>query len=139
MAQEQQNVADIFRHAQTLRRENSNLSYQELRQRLAEEYAGSPFPPTYNLTIPEQDERAPEEDWSAGLPIVLRGIQRRNWQEIVDGIVFSLEQTETYERERSSVSGDTWHDRTVGIRNPLEKGVDKWLPEELMALAKNSR
>ncbi|MGH9897468.1 MAG: hypothetical protein ACRD63_03855 [Pyrinomonadaceae bacterium] len=136
MVQEQQSVADIFRHAQSLRRGNSNLGYKELRKRLAEEYAGSPFPPTYNLTIPEQDGRAPQEDWSAGLSIVLRGIQRRNWQEIADGIVLSLEQTETYERERSSVSGDTWHDRTVGIKDPLQKGVDKWLPEELMDLAK---
>ena len=64
------------------------------------------FPPTYNLMIPEQDARAPEEDWSAGLPLVLRGIQQKDWDDIATGIVLSLEQTENYERQRGGdVSG----------------------------------
>ena len=100
------------------------------------EFSGSPLPPTYNLTIPEQDSRAPEEDWSAGLPLVLRGIQQNDWNDIALGIVLSLEQTENYERQRGPEgSRDDWHDRTVGIEESTKKAVGKWMPEELMALA----
>jgi hypothetical protein len=90
------------------------------------------------LTIPEQDARAPEEDWSAGLPLVMRGIQQKDWKEVINGIVLSLEQTENYEQQRGSQNLDTWHDRTVGISEPLKKGVNKWMPEELMALAERN-
>src|SRR6266705_4160217 len=99
-------------------------------------YSGTPFPPTYNLTIPEQDARAPEEDWSAGLPLVLRGIQHKDWNDIAQGIVLSLEQTENYERERGPEgTRDKWHDRSVGIDEATSKAVGKWMPEELMELA----
>jgi len=135
MAQEQPMVADIFRRAQTLRRENAQLSYKDLKTKLLKEFEGAPFPPTDRLTIPEQDARAPEEDWTAGLPIIMRGIQLQDWKEIINGIVLSLEQTENYERQRGAQTGDTWHDRTVGIKDSLAKGVGKWMPEELMRLA----
>ena len=135
MAQEQQTVSDIFRRAQGLHRENPQASYKDLKAQLLKEYTGAPFPPADRLTIPEQDSRAPEEDWTAGLPIILRGIQQQDWKEIVNGIVLSLEQTENYEQQRGSQSVDTWHDRTVGIEEPLTKGVSKWMPEELIALA----
>src|SRR5918911_329913 len=108
MAQEQQTVADIFRHAQALRRANTQLSYKDLKAQLLKEYEGAPFPPTDRLTIPEQDERAPEEDWTAGLPVVMRGIQQQNWKEIINGVVLSLEQTENYERQRNPQAGDEW-------------------------------
>lgn len=135
MAQEQQTVSDIFRRAQALRRENPQLSYKEIKAQLLKEYKGAPFPPTDRLTIPEQDARAPEEDWTAGLPIVMRGIQQKDWKEVINGIALSLEQTENYEQQRGTQDSDTWHDRTVGISEPLKKGVNKWMPEELMALA----
>ncbi|MDQ3819924.1 MAG: hypothetical protein M3362_19925 [Acidobacteriota bacterium] len=136
MAQEQQTVADIFRRAQGIRRENPQLSYKDLKAQLLKEYQGAPFPPSDRLTIPEQDARAPEEDWTAGLPLVMRGLQLQDWKEVINGIVLSLEQTENYERQRGGQSaGDTWHDRTVGIQEPLKKGVGKWMPEELMRLA----
>src|ERR687883_363474 len=136
MAQEQQTVADIFRHAQALRRANTQLSYKDLKAQLLKEYEGAPFPPTDRLTIPEQDARAPEEDWTAGLPVVMRGIQQQDWKEIANGIVLSLEQTENYERTRGGASQhDQWHDRSVGIKAPTEKGVGKWMPADLMALA----
>ena len=70
-------VADIFRRAQAIRGENAGASYKDIAKQLVREYSGAQFPPTYNLTIPEQDARAPEEDWSAGLPLVLRGIHGR--------------------------------------------------------------
>jgi hypothetical protein len=135
MAQEQPTVSDIFRRAQALHRENPQTSYKDLKAQLVKEFQGQPFPSPDRLTIPEQDARAPEEDWTAGLPLVMRGIQLQDWKEIINGIVLSLEQTENYERQRSTQSVDTWHDRTVGIEEPLTKGVSKWMPEELMRLA----
>jgi hypothetical protein len=93
MATQQPSVADLFRRAQALKREQPQASYQEIRDKLVKEFSGKPFPSLHNLTIPEQDARAPEEDWSAGLPIVRRGIQFQDWKEIADGIILSLEQT----------------------------------------------
>lgn len=135
MAQEQQSVADIFRRAQAIHTENPQASYKEIKAQLLKEFKGTPFPRTDRLTIPEQDARAPEEDWTAGLPLVMRGIQQQDWKEVINGIVLSLEQTENYEQQRGTQDSDTWHDRTVGISEPLKKGVGKWMPEELMALA----
>lgn len=139
MAQEQQSVSDIFRRAQAMRQENRQASYKDIKAQLLKEYKDAPFPPTSNLTIPEQDARAPEEDWSAGLPLVMRGIQQQDWKEIINGVVLSLEQTENYEQQRGGgQDSDTWHDRTVGISEPLKKGVNKWMPEELMTLAERN-
>ena len=99
---------------------------------------GKPFPSLLTLTIPEQDARAPEEDWSAGLSIIRRGIQFQDWKEVVDGIILSLEQTETYESQRGPEGDrDDWHDRTACIEESTRKGVDKWMPEELMKLAES--
>jgi hypothetical protein len=136
MAQQQPTVADIFRRAQALRQEHSDWSYKQVKEQLVYDFSGAAFPPLYNLTIPEQDARAPEEDWTAGLPIVRRGIQFQDWKEVVEGIIISLEQTENYERQRGAEgSRDDWHDRTVGIDDAVAKGVGKWMPEELLALA----
>jgi len=136
MAQQQATVADIFRRAQALRQEHSDWSYKQVKEQLVKDFSGAPFPPLYNLTIPEQDARAPEEDWTAGLPIVRRGIQFQDWKEVMTGIIISLEQTENYERQRGAEgSHDDWHDRTVGIDDAVTKGVGKWMPEELLALA----
>jgi hypothetical protein len=138
MATEQPGTADLFRRAQELKRENPQASYREIRDKLVKEFSGKPFPSLHNLTIPEQDARAPEEDWSAGLPIVRRGIQFQDWKEIADGIVLSLEQTENYERERGPEGDrDDWHDRTRGIEESTKKAVGKWMPEELMRLAES--
>ena len=133
---EQPTVADIFRRAQALRREHADWTLAKLKDQLVQEYSGVPFPPLHNLTIPEQDARAPEEDWTAGLPIVRRGIQLQDWKEVANGILLSLEQTENYERERGPEgSRDDWHVRSVGISDAVAKGVSKWMPEELVALA----
>jgi len=136
MSQPQSTVADIFRRAQTVRHEHSDWSLKQLKEALVKEFSGAPFPPLHNLTIPEQDHRAPEEDWTAGLPIVRRGIQFQDWKEVIDGILLSLEQTENYERERGPEGDrDEWHDRNVGINEAVAKGVGKWMLEELIALA----
>ena len=137
MAQRQPTVSDIFRRAQALRKEHPDWSYgKELKQNLIKEFSGGSFPPLHNLTIPEQDDRAPEEDWTAGLPIVRRGIQYQDWGEVMTGILLSLEQVENYEKARGPEGDrDEWHDRTVGIDDAVAKGVGKWMPEELLALA----
>ena len=128
--------ADLFRRAQAIRTENAQASYRDVAAQIVREFSASPFPLTYNLTIPEQDSRAPEEDWSAGLPLVLRGIQQKDWNGIAQGIVLSLEQTENYERERGGEgTHDKWHDRSKGVQEATAKGVNKWMPEELMKLA----
>ncbi len=136
MAQQQHTVADIFRRAQSLRQEHSDWSYTQVKDQLIKDFSGGAFPPMHNLTIPEQDARAPEEDWTAGLPIVRRGIQFQDWKEVMTGIIISHEQTENYERERGPEgTRDDWHDRTVGIDDAVAKGVGKWMPDELIALA----
>jgi hypothetical protein len=139
MAKEQTGVPDIFRRAMQLARENEGLSMRDLRRRLYDEFKDAPMPPLENLTIPEQDARAPEEDWTAGLSLVRRGIQQGDWREIVNGISLSLDQTLRFERERGAMGqADDWHDRTVGIEGALQKGVSKWMPEELMRLAERA-
>jgi hypothetical protein len=136
MTHEETSTSDLFRRAQALRGETPQASYKEIKDQLVKEFSGKPFPSLHTLTIPEQDARAPEEDWSAGLPLVRRGIQFQDWKEVVDGIILSLEQTENYERQRGPEGdSDDWHDRTAGIEESTKKGVGKWMPEELMALA----
>ena len=136
MAHEVTSASDLFRRAQALRLEKPDASYKDIREQLIKEFTGKPFPSLHNLTIPEQDSRAPEEDWSAGLPIIRRGIQFQDWKEVVDGVILSLEQTENYESQRGPEGDrDDWHDRTVGIEESTKKAVGKWMPEELMALA----
>jgi hypothetical protein len=138
MAKEQLTVSNIFRRAQAIRNENPGGSFKDLKQRLVNEFDGSPFPSAEFLTIPEQDDRAPEEDWTAGLPLVLRGIQHESWKDIANGIALSIEQVENYHKQSGNPAGDNWHDRSVGIRDSTAKGVSRWMPDELIALAEKS-
>jgi hypothetical protein len=139
MSKEPTSVPEIFKRAMALARENESLSLKDLRRRLYDELKDSPMPPLSNLTFPEQDALAPEEDWTAGLSIVRRGIQQEDWREIINGVSMSLDQTLRYERERGTLGqSDDWHDRTTGIEGALEKGVSKWMPEELMRLAEKA-
>ncbi|GAC1402617.1 MAG: hypothetical protein NVSMB56_17610 [Pyrinomonadaceae bacterium] len=137
MSQDAATVADIFRRAQSLRRASANFSRKDLTAQLTREYAGKAFPPVEKLAIPEQDARAPEEDWSAGLSITLRGIQTENWAEVIDGVLMCLDQTERYESEREPPV-DTWHDRSIGIKEQTAKGVEKWMPDDLMHMAEKA-
>ena len=133
---EQTTVSDIFRRALEMRQASPTGSYDDLKKGLIDQFSSGPLPATAFLTIPEYDNITPEEDWTAGLPIVRRGIQLQDWKEVVAGIILSFEQTENYERERGPEgSRDDWHDRTVGIDDAVAKGVGKWMPEELIALA----
>ncbi len=136
----QPTVSDIFRKAQEIRQGNSAMSYNDIKTRLVSEFSGNPFPDPNKLTIPEQDNVTPEEDWTAGLPIVLRGIQTEDWSEIAHGIIICLEQVENYPKEsgREDDPDKNWRDRNKGIAEAEKKNMDKWMPEELMALAQRN-
>jgi hypothetical protein len=136
----QTTVAGMFKRAQEIKHSNSDLSYLEIKDRLVSEFSGGAFPSSHSLTIPEQDKRAPEEDWTAGLPITLRGIQNQDWNEVAHGLVICLEQVENYEREygRDDSPEKEWHDRSKGIAESEEKNLSKWMPEELLNLAQSA-
>ena len=139
MSENQLTVSDIFRRAQAVRQANPNVSYKEISKQVAAEFSGKPFPSPTRLTIPEQDALVPEEDWSAGLPVILRGIQTESWPEIAHGIIICLEQIENFQRESGSEQSKAWHDRSHGISEQTRKGLDKWLPEDLMKAAEKAQ
>src|SRR5215217_3386039 len=87
----QPTVTDIFKRALEIRKGNPNGSFKDLKSQIVSEFGGQSFPEYDNIT--------PEEDWTAGLPIVLRGIQNENWDEIAHGVIISLEQVENYPKE----------------------------------------
>lgn len=132
-------VGDIFRRAQEIRRANPNGSYKEVQNQLVGEFGGRAFPSTTRLAIPEQDALAPEEDWSAGLPIILRGIQTEDWKELAHGVIICLEQIENFQRESGAEQSKAWHDRSRGIGKQTEQSLGKWLPEDLMRIAKQAQ
>jgi len=136
----QATVSDIFRRALEIRTNNQNISYKDLKSQIVSEFSGSPFPSTDSLTIPEYDNIAPEEDWTAGLSVVLRGIQTGDWNEIAHGIIISLEQVENYPKEsgREDDPEKEWRNRQKGIADAEEKNLSKWLPDELLAMAKRN-
>ena len=136
----QATVSDIFRRALEIRANNQNISYKDLKSQIVNEFSGSPFPSTASLTIPEYDNIAPEEDWTAGLPIVLRGIQVEDWNEVAHGIIISLEQVENYPKEsgREDDPEKEWRNRHKGIADAEGKNLSKWMPEELLAMAKRN-
>lgn len=137
---EQTTVSDIFRRALEMRQASPNASYEDLKTNLKNQFSGGPFPSTAQLTIPEYDNIAPEEDWTAGLPVVLRGIQNEDWNDVVHGIIISLEQVENYPKQsaREDDPVKEWRNRDRGIEEAEKKNLDKWMPEELMAMARRN-
>ncbi|MFN6964573.1 MAG: hypothetical protein ACK4S4_12505 [Pyrinomonadaceae bacterium] len=137
---DQPTVSDIFRRAVELRQANPNGSLGDLKSQIVSEFKGRPFPSTDRLTIPEFDNITPEEDWTAGLPIVLRGIQNEDWSEIAHGIIISLEQIENYPKQsgREDDPAKEWRNRNRGIAGAEEKNLSKWMPQELMELARRN-
>ncbi len=133
-------VSDIFRRALEIRQANPNADYKSVKSQIVSEFSGKPFPLPAFLTIPEYDNIAPEEDWTAGLPVVLRGIQTEDWNEIAHGIIISLEQVENYPKEsgREDDPQKEWRNRDKGIAEAEKKNLDKWMPDELMNIAKRS-
>lgn len=133
-------VSDIFRRAIEMRQADPNGSFKDLRAQLVKAFQGGPFPSTDQLTIPEYDNIAPEEDWTAGLPLVLRGIQNEDWDDLANGIIISLEQIENYPKQsrREDDPAKEWRDRGRRIEGAEEKVLEKWMPEDLMAIAKRN-
>jgi hypothetical protein len=133
-------VSNIFRRALEMRKANSGGSLKDLEVQIANELKGGPFPQPAFLTIPEYDNITPEEDWTAGLPVVLRGIQNEDWNEIAHGVVISLEQVENYPKQsgREDDPAKEWRNRHNGIAEAEDKNLGKWMPEELMAIAKRN-
>jgi hypothetical protein len=136
----QPTVTDIFKRALEIRQANPNGSYDDVKSQLISQFGGGAFPETAYLTIPEYDNIVPEEDWTAGLPVVLRGIQKQDWKDVVHGIIISLEQVENYPKQhgREDDPAKEWRNRQRGIAEAEEKVIEKWMPEELMAMAKRN-
>ncbi len=136
----QATVSDIFRRALEMRKANPNSSYKDIKSQIVSEFSDKPFPSPAFLTIPEYDNIAPEEDWTAGLSIVLRGIQTEDWAEIAHGIIISLEQVENYPKEsmREDAPEKEWRNRHRGIAEEEKKNLNKWMPEDLMSLARKN-
>ena len=136
----QATVSDIFRRAVEMRTANPNASYKDVKSQIVSEFSGQAFPDPAFLTIPEYDNIAPEEDWTAGLPVVLRGIHNEDWNDIAQGIIISLEQVENYPKQsgREDDPAKEWRNRNKGIAGAEEKVTAKWMPEELMAMAKRN-
>jgi len=133
-------VTEIFKRALAIREQNRNGSFDDVRSQLMSEFSGKPFPETAYLTIPEYDNIVPEEDWTAGLPVVLRGIQNDDWSDVVHGIIISLEQVENFPKEsgREDDPAKEWRNRHKNIAEAEEKNLTKWMPEELMSLAQRN-
>jgi hypothetical protein len=138
--QEQKTVSDIFRRALALRLENPDADYKSVKSQLVSEFSSGPFPSKTLLTIPEYDNITPEEDWSAGLPVVFRGIQNENWDEIAHGIIISLEQVENYPKQSGREDDPTkeWRNRNRRIENAEEKVMERWMPADLLDMAKKN-
>lgn len=133
-------VSDIFRRALDIRSANPTGSYKDVQAQLINEFSGKPLPDAAYLTIPEYDNIAPEEDWTAGLPIVLRGIHNEDWKDIALGIVISLEQVENYPKQSGREDDRTkdWRNREKRIAGAEEKVLEKWMPADLMAMAQRN-
>jgi hypothetical protein len=133
-------VSDVFRRALELRQANPSGGLADLKSQIISEYGSGPFPDPSFLTIPEYDNIAPEEDWTAGLPIVLRGIQNEDWNDVAQGVMISLEQVENYPKQSGREDDPTkdWRNRTRRIANAEEKVLDTWMPADLLALAKRN-
>ncbi|MGB7201349.1 MAG: hypothetical protein WBD16_03670 [Pyrinomonadaceae bacterium] len=133
-------VSDIFRRALEMRTANPSASYSDVKKQIVSEFSGGAFPSTDKLTIPEYDNIAPEEDWTAGLPVVLRGIQNEDWSDVAQGIIISLEQVENYPKQsgREDDPSKDWRNRGSRIAAEEEKVLTEWMPADLMAMAKKS-
>ena len=136
----QPTVSDIFRRALEIRQGNAGISYNDIKSRLVSEFSSKPFPSPSKLTIPEYDNIAPQEDWTAGLSVVLRGIQNQDWNDVAHGIIISLEQVENYPKEsgREDDPSKEWRNRGKRIAGAEEKVFDEWMPADLMAMAKRN-
>lgn len=137
---DQPTVANLFRRALEIREASPEDSYEDIKSQIVRDCKGKSFPSPSFLTIPELDRIAPEEDWTAGLAVVLRGIQTEDWNEVAHGIIISLEQVENYPKEsgREDDPKKEWRNREKDIKEFVSKSVSKWMPKDLMNLTKRT-
>ncbi len=137
---DQPTVSDIFRRALEMRAANPGASYKDVTKQIVSEFGSGSLPQTAFLTIPEYDNIVPEEDWTAGLPVILRGIQNEDWNDVAHGIIISLEQVENYpiQSGREDDPIKEWRNRDKGIAGAEDKVLEKWMPDELMAMVKRN-
>jgi hypothetical protein len=111
----QPTVSDIFRRALELRSANRNGSYADLKTQLINDFSSGPVPQTAFLTIQNDD-----------------------WKDVIHGIIISLEQIENYviQSGREDDPDKEWRNRHRSIAEAEEKVMEKWMPEELMDMAK---
>ena len=123
-----------------MRKADPNGSYKDVAKQIVSEFNGKPFPSTAYLTIPEYDNIVPEEDWTAGLPVVLRGIHNEDWNDLAHGIIISLEQVENYPKQsgREDDPAKEWRNRNKRIAGAEEKVMETWMPADLMDMAKRN-
>src|SRR3954462_1001342 len=116
-------VTELFARALDMRTANPNGSLKDVQRQIVSEYSNGPLPQTAFLTIPEYDNVVPEEDWTSGLPLVLRGIQNDDWDDIALGITLSLEQVENYPKQSGREDDPTknWRNRTKRIKEAEDK------------------
>ena len=137
---ERPTVTEIFQRALAIRSGNASGTFDDVKRQILTEFGGGPLPETAYLTIPEYDNVVPEEDWTAGLPIVLRGIQNDDWNDVALGIIISLEQVENYPKQsgREDDPDKNWRNRSRRINEAEGKVYEKWMPDDLMAIAKRN-
>ena len=70
-------VADLFRRAQAMRKENPQTAYRDIAKQIVREFSGGEFPPTYNLTIPEQDRARRKKIGRPGCPWFCAAFNRK--------------------------------------------------------------
>jgi hypothetical protein len=136
----QTTVSDMFLRALEMRKASPHASYSDVKKQIISEFSGGAFPAMDKLTIPEYDNITPEEDWTAGLPVVLRGIQNEDWNDVAQGIVISLEQVENYPKQsgREDDPAKDWRNRGKRIAEAESKVLEEWMPADLMAMAKRN-
>ena len=63
-----------------------------------------------------------------------------SWAEVAQGIIISLEQVENYPKEsgREDAPEKEWRNRHKGIAEEEAKNMKKWMPEDLMNMARRS-
>jgi hypothetical protein len=131
-------VSDLFRRALEIRAADPHGTFDNVKKEIVNEFGSRSVPDTAFLTIPEYDNIAPEEDWTAGLPVVLRGIQNNDWNDIALGIIISLEQVENYPKQsgREDDPAKEWRNRNKTIAEAEDKVIEKWMPDELKVLVR---
>jgi hypothetical protein len=111
-------------------RQRSKQFIKDVAKQIVSEFGGKPFPETSFLTIPEYDNIAPEEDWTAGLPRRASRHPNEDWNDVAHGIIISLEQVENYPRNPAERTTPQRNGTTAQKASPprKKKVLKEWMP-----------